>query len=167
MDGVPIGEALARADARFAAAWWHWFFVGQTVKHAEGIISADPDAWYQIIPTRWAKRPNADLQRALHDPETVHAMCEDYRAELGIDRADDDVDRRAGRLAQCPALVVWATRDDMDALRDPVSVWRDWLRDIRDGIPINSGHHMAEEARTRLPKPSGSSSQTDSRASQS
>ena len=29
---------------------------------------------------------------------------------------------------------------------DPVSVWRDWLGDIRDGIPINSGHHMAEEA---------------------
>src|ERR1700710_26960 len=23
LDGVPIGEALARADARFATAWWH------------------------------------------------------------------------------------------------------------------------------------------------
>lgn len=50
MDGVPIGEALARADARFASAWWHWFFFGQTLKPAERVISADPDAWYTADP---------------------------------------------------------------------------------------------------------------------
>ena len=27
LDGVPIVEALERADARFAELWWHWFFV--------------------------------------------------------------------------------------------------------------------------------------------
>ena len=27
-----------------------------------------------------------DYQRAIHDPATIHAMCEDYRAGLGIDR---------------------------------------------------------------------------------
>lgn len=36
LDGVPIGEALARADARFAQLWWHWFFLGQTATPAEG-----------------------------------------------------------------------------------------------------------------------------------
>lgn len=29
LDSVPIGDALARADARFAMAWWHWFFFAQ------------------------------------------------------------------------------------------------------------------------------------------
>lgn len=29
LDSVPIAEALARADARFAQAWWHWFFLAQ------------------------------------------------------------------------------------------------------------------------------------------
>src|SRR5213595_3649355 len=24
LDAVPIGEALGRCDARFAAGWWHW-----------------------------------------------------------------------------------------------------------------------------------------------
>ena len=47
-DCVPIGEHLARADARFARAWWHWFFLGQTEKPAERVINADPDAWYAI-----------------------------------------------------------------------------------------------------------------------
>lgn len=36
----------------------------------------------------------ADYRRAIHDPDTVHAMMEDYRAGLGIDRAHDDDDRR-------------------------------------------------------------------------
>ena len=33
---------------------------------------------------------------------------------------------------------------------DPVSVWRDWLADLRGGVPIDSGHHLAEEAPDEL-----------------
>lgn len=110
-------------------------------------ISADPDAWYRVDREGMGEEAYADLRRALHDPATVHAMCEDYRAGLGIDRSHDDADRAAGRKAQCPALVVWAKRDDMEELYgDPVAVWRDWLADIRGGVAIDSGHHMAEEA---------------------
>src|SRR5581483_5553714 len=39
---VPIGEALHRCDARFATAWWHWFFIGQPEPLAERLISAAP-----------------------------------------------------------------------------------------------------------------------------
>ena len=46
IDGVPIGEALARCDARFATEWWHWFFMGNPAAQAERVINADPDAWY-------------------------------------------------------------------------------------------------------------------------
>jgi haloacetate dehalogenase len=48
---VPIGEALARCDARFAAAWWHWFFMGQPAPLAERLIAADADAWYKLDPS--------------------------------------------------------------------------------------------------------------------
>jgi hypothetical protein len=46
LDSVPIGEALARADARFAQRWWHWFFFAQA-QLPERVILADPDAWYR------------------------------------------------------------------------------------------------------------------------
>jgi haloacetate dehalogenase len=164
MDGVPIGEALARADARFASEWWHWFFLGQTKKPAEQFISADPDAWYQVDASQMGEEAYADLRRALHDPRTVHAMCEDYRAGLGIDRDLDDADRQAGRRALCPTLVIWATRDDMERLYgDPVSVWRDWAADIRGGVAIESGHHMAEEAPREVATAISSFLTTDSR----
>ena len=39
LDCVPIGEALARADARFAASWWHWFFFAQPDKPERAILA--------------------------------------------------------------------------------------------------------------------------------
>jgi haloacetate dehalogenase len=154
MDNVPIGEALARCDARFAARWWHWSFLGQTARPAERVISADPDAWYgadeRNAPERMGAESFADFRRAIHDPATVHAMCEDYRAGLGIDRAHDDADRAARRRVGCPVLVLWATGDDLpDLYGDVLAVWRDWAGDLRGG-PVDSGHHMAEDAPTEV-----------------
>jgi hypothetical protein len=41
---------------------------------------------------------------------------------------------------------VWATRDDMEDLyRDVVAIWRAWAEEV-SGAPIESGHHIAEEA---------------------
>lgn len=150
LDSVPIGEALARADARFAAAWWHWFFLGQAAKPAERVINADPDAWYGGDPAAMGEEAYADYRAAIHDPAVVHAMCEDYRAGLGPDRAADDADRAAGRRIGCPTLVLWSSRDDMQRLYgDVLAVWRPWADDLRGG-EIESGHHVAEEAPDEL-----------------
>lgn len=150
MDGIPIGEALARADAKFAAAWWHWFFLGQTGKPAERVINADPDAWYTATADQMGQEAYEDYRRAIHDPDTVHAMCEDYRAGLTVDRANDDADRLAGHRVRCPTLFLWSAKDDMEELYgDPPQIWRQWADDVT-GRAIDSGHHMAEEAPDEL-----------------
>ena len=146
MDAVPIAEALARCDANFAASWWHWFFFGQTDKPAERVISADPEAWYRPDREQMGEENYADYLRAIHDPATVHAMLEDYRAGLGIDRAHDEADRNAGRRVECPVLLLWAKQDDLEDLYgDPLEVWRAWAHDLR-GARLDCGHHMSEEA---------------------
>jgi pimeloyl-ACP methyl ester carboxylesterase len=68
MDAIPIGEALARCDARFAGAWWHWFFLGSPDAGAERVISADPDAWYHSDRARALMGEEAwpDFHRAIH-----------------------------------------------------------------------------------------------------
>ncbi|MFC9283733.1 alpha/beta fold hydrolase [Streptomyces collinus] len=147
LDAVPIGEALRRCDAKFAASWWHWFFLGQTDKPAERVINADPDAWYKGTAEQMGAEAYEDYRRAIHDPATVHAMCEDYRAGLGVDREHDDADRRAARRIDSPLQVLWATRDDMaDLYGDVLDVWRPWTTAHLTGDPIASGHHIAEEA---------------------
>jgi haloacetate dehalogenase len=145
LDSVPIGEALARADARFAALWWHWFFLAQP-ERPERAILADPDAWYGGDPERMGAENHADYRRAIHDPATVRAMIEDYRAGLRVDRAADDADRAAGRRVECPTLVVWSSQDDMEELYgDVLAVWRSWVSGELTGGRVESGHHLAEE----------------------
>lgn len=148
MDGVPIGSALARCDAAFARAWWHWFFLGNPAARAEDVISRDPDWWYRTEQKRSQMDSEAwdDFAAAVHDPATVHAMCEDYRAGLTVDRAHDDADAAAGRKVGAPTLVMWAAQDDMEELYgDPVEVWRQWATSVT-GVRIDCGHHIAEEA---------------------
>ena len=154
LDSVPLWEALDRADARFAVAWWHWFFFAQPEKPEHAIL-ADPDAWYgALAPGKREAMGEAnhdDFRAAIHDPATVRAMLEDYRAGLGVDRDADDADRAAGHRISCPTLVLWSRRDDLEDLYgDPLAVWANWTTDLRGGGPIDSGHHMAEEAPEEL-----------------
>jgi len=149
LDCVPIGEALARADARFATAWWHWFFFAQPDKPERAIL-ADPETWYGGDPDSMGAENYADYRTAINDPATVRAMLEDYRAGLGVDRNADDADRAAGRRIDCPTLVAWSAGDDLaDLYGDVLAIWRDWASDLR-GTVINSGHHMAEQAPEQL-----------------
>ncbi len=148
LDAVPIREALRRCDARFAQAWWHWFFFAQPEKPEQAILS-DPDAWYGNTPQKAAQMGEEayqDYLEAVHDPLTVHGMLEDYRAGLGLDRQHDEEDRAAGRQLACPTLVLWSLRDDLELLYgDVLEVWKPWAADLR-GHGIDSGHHLAEEA---------------------
>jgi thioesterase domain-containing protein len=38
-----------------------------------------------------------------------------------------------------------AKTDSEELYGDPLAIWREWADDVR-GMPIDSGHHMAEEA---------------------
>lgn len=148
MDSVPVVEVLERCRAEFAAAWWHWWFFAQQEKPAERVICADPDTWYNAwttnSPQALGPENHADFLAAIRNPATVHAMLEDYRAGLTVDRRNDEADRAAGRRIECPTLALWSTDDDMEQIYgDVVAVWRPWCRQV-EGHGIKSTHHIAE-----------------------
>ncbi|GAA4689725.1 alpha/beta hydrolase [Nocardioides nanhaiensis] len=150
LDSIPVLEALERVDARFATAWWHWFFLGAS-PHAERVVAADPDAWYRLDAHTMGAENHADVREAVSDPLTVRAMIEDYRAGLGPDRDADEADRAAGRRIECATLVAWSRHDDMaDLYGDPAAVWQPWCSATVSSAVIDSGHHMAEEAPEQL-----------------
>ncbi len=149
LDIVPTGEALRRAGLRFAQTYWHWFFLAQPDGLPERMIGADPDAFYfrQRYQARELFAPEAldDYLRCVRRPETIHAMCEDYRAGMTIDLAHDEADRAAERIA-CPVLVLWGGRGRLAELYDDVlGIWRRWAGDLR-GRALDCGHFLAEEA---------------------
>jgi haloacetate dehalogenase len=149
LDGVPILDALEKCDARFATAWWHWFFFAQPRKPERAIL-ADPVAWYGGAPDRMGRENYADFETAVTNPEIVRGMLGDYRAGLSVDAEHDREDRANGRKLSCPTLVLWSRRDDLEQLYgDVLGVWRTWAPDVR-GDSIDCGHHMAEEAPEQL-----------------
>ncbi|MBB3999792.1 alpha/beta fold hydrolase [Aureimonas pseudogalii] len=149
LDAVPIVEALERCDARFAAAWWHWFFFAQP-ERPERAILADPDRWYAGTPEAMGEENHRDFRDATRDPAVVHGMLEDYRAGLGIDRRHDEEDRALGRRVEAPVHVLWSRRDDLESLHgDVLAVWQPWARTLT-GRGLDCGHHMAEEAPDEL-----------------
>ena len=149
LDCLPISEHLSRITAKFATAWWHWFFFAQP-DIPERVINADPDNWYRGDPEVMGHENYAEWRQAMRNPNVVRAMLEDYRAGLTIDRMHEETDRRAGRKITCPLLVLWSERDDLEELYgNPLVIWQDWATDLR-GHGIDSGHHAAEQAPEEL-----------------
>ncbi len=145
-DGIPIIEALERVNARFAAKWWHWFFLGAS-PHAERVINADPFAWYRFDEAAMGAENYEDAVAAVSDPRTVRGMLEDYRAGLTRDREHDATERASGRRVRAPVLVAWSRFGDMEELyKDPVAIWGSWCELPPRAAVVDSGHHMAEEA---------------------
>lgn len=147
MDCIPISEHLRRVDARFATAWWHWFFFAQP-EIPERVINADPEEWYRpkADAATMGDENHAELMDAVRTQSVVRSMLEDYRAGLSIDRDHEEADRRMGRKIESPVLILWSLRDDLESLYgDPLMIWSDWAHSVT-GFGIDSGHHMAEEA---------------------
>src|SRR5215208_7640053 len=111
LDVIPTGEAFSRADIRFALAFWPWSLLAQPEPLPERLIAADPEIVVDDALGGWGSdrgsfppEVRATYIRALRDPDTVHAICEEYRAAATIDVAKDEEDRAAGHRISCPVL---------------------------------------------------------------
>ena len=148
LDIIPTFEAYRRTDMSFAMGYWHWFFQAQPAPFPENVINADPDQFYfrQARNSRELFDPEAlaDYLAATHDPATVHAMCEDYRAGATIDYALDEADFGLKTIAP-PLLALWGSRGPLNRWYDVLSIWRDWADDVR-GHALDCGHYLPEEA---------------------
>lgn len=144
LDIIPTGEALMRTNKEFATGFWHWFFLAQPFDLPERMIGENPDNFY-FRGDRSMFHPEAlaDYLRCIHQPETIHAMCEDYRAGATFDFELDKADRGKKKIS-CPVLALWSNQGELPKWYDVLSVWRGWADDVQ-GRGLNCGHYLAEE----------------------
>ena len=152
LDIVPTGEAYARADGAFSLGYWVWSFLAAPEPVPEEMIAAAPhvlvdhmlDTW-SGVPSAFSDRVRAGYAAAFTDSATVHSICEEYRAAATLDVADDEADRRRGRIITCPTLVLWSATGAVGHWYDPLDIWKIWASDVR-GDAIDAGHFLPEEA---------------------
>jgi len=146
LDIVPTWEAFSRAGMSFGMGYWHWYFLAQPHDLPERLLAADPEnALFRSGVESFTPEALREYKRCLRHPETIHAICEDYRAAATVDFAHDAEDREAGRKISCPLLVLWGSRGNLEEWYDTLEVWRAWAEDVR-GRGLPSGHYIPEEA---------------------
>ncbi|MDP8920976.1 MAG: alpha/beta hydrolase [Pseudomonadota bacterium] len=146
LDIIPTAEHFQRTDMAFAMGYWHWFFLAQPYPIPERMIASDPEVFYlRRNRSFFDEAALAEYRRCYTDPDTIHAMCEDYRAGATMDMRLDQMDRQAGRRIACPVQALWGKQNGLDQWYDVLSVWRDWAGHV-EGHAIDCGHYLAEEA---------------------
>jgi len=151
MDVIPIGDAWSRADRKFSLSYWVWSFLASPEPVPEQFIGSAPavlvnfmlDTW-PVVKDAFPIEVRAEYIEKFRDPETVHAICEEFRA-AAVDYEHDEADRGHRRIA-CPLLFLWSQRGSVAQLYDdPLDIWREWCDDVRGG-PVPVGHFIPEEA---------------------
>ena len=102
------------------------------------------DTWSEVKDAFPAEVRGEYIEKFSH-PDTVHAICEEFRASPTLDYQQDEADR-GNRTISCPVLFLWSQRGSVAKLYDdPLAIWQQWADDVRGG-PVPVGHFIPEEA---------------------
>ncbi|MBM3821145.1 MAG: alpha/beta fold hydrolase [Acidimicrobiia bacterium] len=141
LDILPTHYLYTHVTMDFVRAYFHWFNYLREAPGPENELKVQYDGQLARATTDAQK----EFARAMSNPATIHAMCEDYRAAASIDLRHDEADLKAGRKVTCPLTTIWGERGAMGRLYDVLSIWRDYATRVT-GKGLPAGHNLQEEA---------------------
>jgi haloacetate dehalogenase len=148
LDIVPTRTIYTQVSKELATLYFHWFFLIQPAPLPETLLAGQAEYFLRnfpfrrLIPEVIDERVFAEYLRCFADPQTLHAMCEDYRAGASIDLQHDEEDLSA-RIG-CPLLALWGARGAMPRLYDVLETWRPRATTVY-GKELSGGHWLPEE----------------------
>ncbi len=150
LDISPTLTMYENTNMEFAKGYWHWFFLIQAHPIPETLIGANPEFWLRNHMGRHAGTGIFDSQSwaeylaGASNPESMHAMCEDYRAAASIDLIHDRADRDAGKKLAMPLRVLWGNHGLVAKCFSPTEDWSRVAIDVT-GKGLSCGHYIPEE----------------------
>src|SRR5258708_11602780 len=130
MDVVPVGDAYNRADKNFSLLYWQWSFLAAPEPAPEQFINAAPASLVDFMLNTWSEVKDAfpaevrgEYIDKFSHPDTVHAICEEFRATPTLDYQHDEADR-GNRTISCPVLFLCSQRGSAAKLyAAPLPLW--------------------------------------------
>ncbi|HJW51425.1 MAG TPA: alpha/beta hydrolase [Burkholderiaceae bacterium] len=149
LDIVPTHHMLNNIKRQWAVDSYHWFFMAQPYDYPEKMIEAYGFEKYirkkldkkGVGTAGFTPEALAEYIRCC-TPENIHAVCEDYRAAVGIDLVHDEAD--LGTKLAIPMLVLWGEKSHVNRSYRPLEAWRERALDVR-GKMLACGHYPAEQ----------------------
>jgi haloacetate dehalogenase len=155
LDIVPTHLLYRSITQDFATVFYHWFLMVQPPPFPETIVQNSAEYFLKCtllwlggskltdpLPDWIGAEAFAEYLRTFRQPETIHAICEDYRAAASIDLAHDEAD--LGKKIQCPLLVLWSEKGPFHRMYDVLQTWRDCALKA-DGRAMPTGHFLPEQ----------------------
>ena len=151
-DVVPTHYLLNNVNLGWALNSYHWFFMAQPYDIPERLIEGREDFYILKKLTRMGIGKGGFSEETLKEyarcctSENIHAVCEDYRANVTVDFEMDKADFEAGRKIQCPALILWAEKSHTQREFDAREAWPHYCADIYKFCMLPCAHYPMEEA---------------------
>ena len=149
LDIVPTLHMLSNIPLKWAVDSYHWFFMAQPADYPEKMIEA---YGFERYIRKKLDKPGVGLSAFTPEAmaeyirccnaDNIHAVCEDYRAAVGIDLDHDRADLQ--RKIAMPMLVLWGERSHVNRSYKPMEAWRERAADVR-GKMLPCGHYPAEQ----------------------
>ena len=155
LDISPTLTMYENTTMEFAKGYWHWFFLIQPEPIPETMIGANPQFWLKNHMGRHAGTgifsPDAcaEYLAGASNPQSMHAMCEDYRAAATIDLVHDRADRELGKKIQMPLHVLWGEHGLVHKCFKPLEDWKRVSTQVT-GKAVPCGHYIPEELPAEL-----------------
>lgn len=151
MDIVPTTVLLTDLRKEVAQSYWHWFFLAQPAPFPERMIEADPDFFFESCLFGWGAAGPEDFnveqlsayRQSWKDPATIAGYCNDYRAALAVDFADDSIDQ--GRRTTVPAQILYGASGAMARHYDIPATWSERFTTM-EAAAIAGGHFFPDSA---------------------
>lgn len=151
MDIVPTAVMLTDLRKEVAQSYWHWFFLAQPQPFPEKVIQADPDFFFETCLFGWGNAGSEDFdahqlaayRNSWRDGATITGYCNDYRAALVVDLADDLADQ--GRRIAAPVQLLYGASGVMAKHYDIPATWKDRCTSL-ESVAVPGGHFFPDSA---------------------
>jgi haloacetate dehalogenase len=152
---VPTYLLYQRLTQEFATIFYHWFLLVQPSPFPETLIQNSAAYFLKCtllwlggsklsdpLPDRVGPGVFQEYLRTFQAPETIHAICEEYRAAASIDLAHDrdDLDEKI----RCQLLVLWSEKGPFHRMYNVLQTWQE--RSVQaQGRVMPTGHFLPEQ----------------------
>ena len=155
LDIVPTYLLYQNITQEFATIFYHWFLLVQPPPFPETMVANSAEYFLKCtllwlggnkitdpLPEWIGTSVFQEYFRTFRSPETIHAICEDYRAAASIDLAHDKAD--LDKKIQCPLLVLWSEKGPFHRMYNVLQTWRDRAVQAQ-GKAMPTGHFIPEQ----------------------
>ena len=155
LDIVPTYLLYEHITREFATIFFHWFLMVQPPPFPETVVQNSAEYFLKCtllwlggskltdpLPDWISPAVFREYLRTFRQPDTIHAICEDYRAAASIDLAHDKAD--LNKKIQCPLLVLWSEKGPFHRLYNVLQTWQGRAIQAR-GKAMPTGHFLPEQ----------------------